>query len=58
MTEQHENFVNVYFDAVQCGSSDDIYDAVVALKKFEQCALKNNEIKEEDVVIKSVLIKD
>ena len=55
MTEEHESYIVRYWEADQCGNSDEIYAAVIALKKYEEVAFKNGKIKEEDVVIKSVL---
>ena len=58
MNKDHEEYVSAYFDAVQMGSDDQIYNACVELEQFEREALKKGFLKEEDVVFKHVLIKD
>ncbi len=56
MTEEHESYLVRYWEADQCGNRDEIYAAVIALKKYEEAAFKNGTIKETDVVIASVLL--
>ena len=58
MNKLHEELVEGYWEAAEHGSTDDQWNAVTALEQFEREAYANGSLKEEEIILKYVLIKD
>jgi hypothetical protein len=58
MNKLHEELIEGYWEAAEYGSVDDQWNACVELEKFEREAFSKGLLKEEEIVLKYVLIKD
>ena len=58
MNKLHEELIEGYWEAAEYGSVDDQWNACVKLEKFEREAFSKGLLKEEEIVLKYVLIKD